>query len=86
VEALQDHSETDYQDWLNFYFSPFLDAGGFQICSNLEKDTESEACNTAAVFIEAFENADEVLGEAVEEIKHEDNECNLYKGKLYRIL
>ena len=39
----------------------------------------------ATVCVEALKHAEKVFGEAVEEIKHEDNECNLHKGKLYRI-
>ena len=36
--------------------------------SNLENDTESEACNVTTVCVEALENADQLLGDAVEEI------------------
>ena len=58
-----------------------IDVGSLQVRSNPEKDFEGEARDVTTVRAEAVKNANKVLGEAVEEIQHEDHECYLYKGR-----
>lgn len=53
------------------------DVGGFQICSNFEENSQGTPCDDAAVCVKIIENADQVSGQAVEEIKYENYECNI---------
>lgn len=57
------------------------DARGFQVSSHSKEDIESQARNNAALCVETVENADQVLGQAVAQIKHENNERYLYESQ-----
>ena len=58
-----------------------VDVGGLQVCPYPQEDSEGEARHAAVVRVEAVEDADQVPGQAVEEVKHEDHERHLHQGQ-----
>jgi len=59
-QSLTDFKQTNKMEAFANY-----DAGGFQIRANFEENLKSPPCSHAALCFEAFENADEIFGEAV---------------------
>lgn len=60
---------------------PIPDAGGFQIRTHSQKGLESQTCNASVVCFKAFENANKVSGQTMEEVQHEDHVCYLYQSQ-----
>lgn len=54
------------------------DAGGFQVSTDSQENTEGASWTDAALCIETLEDSDKVSGEAVEEGQYEDYQCNLF--------
>lgn len=59
---------------------PDNDACCFQKCPHLEKNTKSEACIDAVLCIEITKNAEQISWQTMEEIKHEDYQCNILQS------
>ena len=59
----------------------FADVGCVQICAHPETHAEGAARDDAALRAEAAEDADQVPGQAVEEVQHEDHERHLHQGQ-----
>ena len=59
---------------------PFLDAGGFQVGAHPQAHPQSQARHAAALRFEATENPNQISGQTMEEVKHEDNVSHLYQS------
>ena len=59
----------------------FSDARGFQICTHFKANTKSKTRNDAIIRFKTAQNADQILGKAVEEIQYEDNVSHLYQSQ-----
>ena len=57
-----------------------LDACCLQISSNFEKNPQSKACDDAIIRFETAENANQIFGQAVEEIQYENDVSHLYQS------
>lgn len=55
----------------------FVDVGGLQVCTDFEADFKGTTRNDTTVRPEVAQDANEVLRPPVEEIEHEDNQCDL---------
>ena len=62
------------------HFMSYSDAGRVQVRSHPKEDSEGEARHAPAVRAEATQDADEVSGTSVEEVQHEDHECDIHQG------
>ena len=63
---------------MQFYFS---DVGCLQVSADLKEDTESEARHDAIVRLEIAENADQMLGQAMEKIQYENHVSHLHQSQ-----
>ena len=62
-------------------FFLFSDVGCLQVSADLKEDTESEARHDAIVRLEIAQDADQVLGQTMEEIQYENHVSHLYQSQ-----
>lgn len=58
----------------------FVDAGCFQIGAHLKANFESQTRSLAAVRVKVIENANEIFGSSMAQVKYENNERHLSKS------
>jgi len=57
------------------------DVGCLQVSADLKEDAESEARHDAIVRLEIAQDADQVLGQTMEEIQYENHVSHLYQSQ-----
>ena len=57
------------------------DVGRLQVSADFEKDAESQARHDAIVRLEIAQNANQILGPAMEEIQHENHVSHLHQSQ-----